>query len=224
MTKDREDNVFKAGRDEHPSYGTVSISRVTATPSVHLFDSPFKHSNFITLTIDRAYKKRSKLASDLICEGDEVVKIMMSEAQFSRMVSTQNYHGGTPCTIARIEGADLPDCPKDGTKQNFQEEMIEKFEKVGKRTQELSAMLETFLKKPRLNVREKKVLKDAMRDVTGTINDGLPFLREVFAEYMDKIVQDAKSEIDLYASQTVKKIGLGEMAKNIPQLEEGTND
>jgi hypothetical protein len=46
--------------ERHPSFGLVSICRVQSTGRA-LFESPFRHQHFITLSISKATRRRTDL-------------------------------------------------------------------------------------------------------------------------------------------------------------------
>jgi len=40
-------------REKHPSFGTIQLSRMTATPGVPLFNSPMRHGRYVRITEGR---------------------------------------------------------------------------------------------------------------------------------------------------------------------------
>jgi hypothetical protein len=86
----------------HPSFGLVSISRVSG--SRRLFESPFEHQHYITLSISRADRSRTDLHYNHIMPCGEIVEVAMSEVQFAQMVTSLNMGVGTPCTISHLDG------------------------------------------------------------------------------------------------------------------------
>lgn len=214
------DPIFKEGEDKHPSFGLVSLGRAQCSGGgMALFDSPFRHQHVITLSVSQAYRKRTHLHSDFISSNEELIEIVMSEAQFARMVTSPNSGVGTPCTISHVHGKKVPECPADRTKQTFQEETIEEFRKAAERARRLEELVERLMKKDRLNAEEKKAIKDAAFEARRVLDDHLPFLHQQFVESMDKIVQQAKTEIEAHINAVVTKVGIQGLREQLPRLE-----
>jgi hypothetical protein len=103
---------------EHPSYGLVHISRVSSgTSATRLFGSPLAHHyGTIRISIGSA-KWLHGLHHDRYFGSNrgEHVEIEMSAAQFADMITSLNIGGGTPCTIRRLAGAEVPSPPDYAT-------------------------------------------------------------------------------------------------------------
>lgn len=97
MRKVSEPVAEDDGTETHPAFGFIHASRVSSNPGAVLFDSDIKHVHFVTLTIQRATRKR-ELNRDWLFGRQELIEVAMSEAQWASFVSSMNT-SGVPCTI-----------------------------------------------------------------------------------------------------------------------------
>lgn len=205
---------------KHPSFGLVQLSRVQqGTRGRALFDSPFRHNHYITMRVHRATKSRTGLHTDHIMPAEMLVEIALSEAQFARMVTSPNMGLGTPCTILWA-GEPQPECPADETKKTFIRETEEEFAALTERMRVLEKMVGDMTKKERMNAADKEALRSAAFEARRVLDDHLPFLQKEFTSAMDKIVQQAKTEVEAHVSLVAQRVGLENVKReDLPMLE-----
>lgn len=194
--------------ERHPSYGLVSISRVSSTGRT-LFESPFRHQHFITLSILRASRKRTDLHDTLIMSEEELIEISMSEVQFAAMITTMNVGQGVPCTISHLDGKIVPQPPEDKTKETFEKEGAEHFVDLAKMAEELEVL--TSKKAGDVKAPERERMKFLALKLQQGLTSSREFFQEQFQRTMDKVVGVAKAEIQAHAHSVVTKMGLEAM-------------
>lgn len=195
---------FVGGEEKDPSFGLVSISRVSGMR--RLFESPFEHQNFVTLSIKRAYRTRTDLHSNYIGDGGELIEIAMSETQFAAMVTSLNMGVGTPCTIAHYEGKIIPEPRPDQTKQTFAHEAREHFTDLAKMAAELEKLTETPAKDVKAPQRER--MNFLALKIHQAVTSSMDFFHERFQESMDKVVMVAQGEVQAHVLSVIQKAGL----------------
>jgi hypothetical protein len=199
----------------HPSYGVVCISRTTGGPGArNLFGSPLAHHyGTIRLTIGAA-----KWIHDLHHDRyqgtslrGEHIEIEMSAAQFADMITSLNMGSGTPCTIRRLTGVNVPpppDLPTEAEhiRDNF-EGSLDKYRAKArtyrKKIEELTAKLSTKAKE------EIRIALDVIED---QLSSNVPFVVKQFQEATTRITTSAKAEVDAFVTGVVRAAGLEAIA------------
>jgi hypothetical protein len=200
--------------EEHPSYATVRIGRVSG--HTQLFMSPFKHQHYMTLSIHRATKHRSLANDRTFSEMRDVVEVSMSEAQWARLVSSVGNGEGTPCTISRIGGEILPECPEQVEVEKFHEDTKRYMEKSAESLNDAINMAETLMGKPSVTKAERKELLGRLTAAKAHLTSGLPFVATQLRERMEHIVSDGKTEIEAFFQRQVQKLGLNRLQATPP--------
>lgn len=190
--------------ETHPSFALVAISRVSGKS--RLFDSPFEHQHYITLSIKRADRTRTDLHTDHIMGRDELIEVAMSEVQFAHMVTSLNMGQGTPCTITRHEGKLIKGPDPDQTKQHFAHEARQHFTDLAKHTEELEKLVN--LPQKDIKVEQRERMKSLAMKIHQELTCNMDFFHEMFQETMEKVVNVAKGEIQAHLLNVVQKAGL----------------
>lgn len=201
--------------EKDPSFGLVSISRVSGQR--RLFDSPFEHQHFITLSIKRAYRSRTDLHSDYIGEEAELIEVAMSEVQFAAMVTSLNMGVGTPCTIARWDGKVVKEPKPDQTKKTFEKEGKEHWADLAKMAAELEKLTERAPSTLKAADRERMAFL-ALKLHQG-LTDSAEFFHEQFQKSMDKVVTVAKGEVQAHVLNVIHKAGMKALEGGKPGAE-----
>jgi hypothetical protein len=208
--------------EQHPSYGLLSISRVQSTGR-RLFESPFRHQHFITLSITRAARKRTDLLDNQVMPGEEIVEVAMSEVQFASAITALNVGFGTPCTIHHLNGKSVEEPRADQTKQTFEKEGEEHFTDLAAMAKELEGLT-------RLKASDVKApLRDRMNFLALKLHQGLTcnreFFHKQFQETMDRVTAAAKAEIQAHCANVVRQAGLKALSSGeMPFLIESGTD
>jgi len=190
--------------EKDPCFGVVAISRVQGRR--RLFDSPFEHQHFVTLSIKRAYRSRTDLHMDYIGAGEELIEIAMSEVQFASMVTSLNMGVGTPCTIAHFEGKILKEPKPDQTKKTFEKEGKEHWADLAKMAAELEKLTE--LPASSLKAPQRERMNFLALKIHQGLTDSAEFFHEQFQKSMDKVVAVAQGEVQAHILSVVQKAGM----------------
>jgi hypothetical protein len=206
---------------EHPSYGLVHISRVTTgTGAMRLFGSPLAtHYGTIRISVGSA-KWIHGLHHDRYYGGltGEHIEIEMSAAQFADMITSLNIGGGTPCTIRRLGGTQVPNPPDYATeaehiRDNFEGSLDKYRAKARTYRKKIEELTSKLSEKARTEIR---IALDVIEDQLGS---NVPFVVKQFQEATTKITTAAKAEVDAFVSHVVRAAGLDAIAKGrLPSL------
>jgi hypothetical protein len=197
-------------KTKHESFGVVQLSRVSGNHT--LFGSSVDHHAFITLTICEAEHVRSSLHYDRITAGKELIQIAMSQVQLSEMLFNMNCGEGTPCTLQRVvvDGEyKSMEPPPPMTKQSaYQEEFAKKLKDLAGSMREVVAAAKALEAKATASKGERHELSHKAEMALQEFECNLPFIGKMFDEKVEKVVTEAKGEIEAYAGHVVQQTGL----------------
>ena len=197
--------IHKVNKKEtHPSFGLVLASRVTG--SRRLFDTPFEHQHFITLSIRKAARERTDLNSDYIHDEGEIIEIALSEVQFAHMITSMNMGSGTSCTIAHLDGKIIDEPGKDHTRETWGREAREHFTDLAKMAEELERL--TNLPAKDVKAPQKERMRFLALKIHQAVTSSSDFFHEQFQRSMDKVVGAAKGEIQSYLLNVIQQTGI----------------
>lgn len=217
MSKEKE--IIK-----HPSYGLIRFSRVNGRSN--FYGSELEQDNYITLTITGSYLERN-LVNERFCEKhrDNKISLRMTAGQFSELITSLNIGSGVPCTLEyingeKVENLEKVESRKEFVHRKFKEEMLT-FSNTIKKNQ-LEAI--EIVKKKTLSKADVLKLKNNLEYLTTEIDSNIPFFLKCFQEDMEKVVNEAKLEVENTLLHKVNTLGL--QALDVQQLslkENGTN-
>ncbi len=203
----------------HPSYGTITLSRVTSSHGMNLFGSSIKHNSCIALRINRAELIRDYNA-DRAYGNDQIIEIRMSPVQFAEFVMSAGIGEGTPCTISWLKDEGMIPPPiGESKREQFVNEFAEDVVKVGKRLDAVMAKLDTMVEQPSVSKAERKELREMVRMARQDIVSNMPFVARQFNEQMDKTVHEAKGEVEAFVSGVIQRSGLDAIKRGQISLE-----
>ena len=196
----------------HPAYGMVRVGRISGGNG-KFFGSHIRCNNFIRITV-----KRGSVSNDLgrnwFFGCGELIEIDLTPSQFTEMITTSN-GSGVPCTIASFNGKRVEEIPDDEKTEAqkaynyFEQSMKGFFEKL----ETYEAQTEEILNKKTIGKADKAILKDQLRVMRQEVTQNMPFYVSQFERATQKIVTDAKCEVDSFTNHIIQKMGLEAIAK-----------
>lgn len=212
-------------RVKHPSFGTIHFSRISGN-SGYLFGSEIQANNYIEMIVQEAENVR-RLDDDRVFPKRKVIcRVKMSPVQFSELITTLNYSTGVPCTIETIDDCDVEqiktgvESRKSFVNRKFKERMKEFAEGLKKSSEEAQAIID----KKNLSKQDQRDLSNILQQAIQEISRNIPFFSTCFQESMDKIVVDAKAEIDAGIQSMIVKSGLknllNQSSKHLLEIEQ----
>lgn len=215
--------------EKHESFGLLQISRQTSMGRVgsdyavgsNLYGSDILHNHLIALRIHRGERHRSLNRDSNQARVEGIIEVVMSEVQFAQAITSMNMGSGVPCTITRLLGEQMDDCPERTKMQEVHKEFKDKMSKIGRKITELAGDVETVLgEKGPLKAGDKKALANKMATLLQDIESNVPFMATQFSETMDSIVAEAKGEVEAYVTGTIQRAGLKAMSESGLELTE----
>ena len=193
----------------HPAFGNIQINRVQGHAS--LYDSPLHHGHFIALTISTASYRRDlyrrwHMPDEMVCE------VYLSASQFAEAITNMNTIG-IPCTLRHYrdnEGKFLSvqlDAP-DHDKQTHEQDVKDKVAGLVVKARAAKDQLEAALDGKTVKKGDLKELQETLYKLHQDLESNLPFVQRTFYEAMEKVEQQAKTEIVALADHVVYSRGL----------------
>ena len=195
-------------KDEHSSYGQISLSRVSVGGSgANLYGSSIKHGTVFSISIYESSKER-KFNEDRVYAGEELICVDLSAAQLTEFMTSPNIGFGVPCTIRRFNGEGREPCPEISQRQLIDDELKSNLEKIMKDSVQLINQATDLFGQKTFKKSEQNDLLDKLNRLRTELECNLPFVQKQFNESMDKTVKEAKSEIEAFFDSKVKQLGL----------------
>lgn len=202
-------------KETHPSFGMIGFSRVSLSgTSKRLFGSHLEgHHSAITMRVYHG-ERRHTLSSDWFGTDGmlPIVEVVMSPAQFAEAITTMNVGDGVPCTIDRTERDGKID-PVPDTHETEQKKVHDGFRKD---VEEMVAGLQsrrkeiaTALKKSPKKV--QKLVLGHVEKIFQEVEANMPFVLTQFEEAAEKVVAEAKAEVEAFTLNAVTKAGLASL-------------
>ena len=205
---------------KHESYGMVSVHRTHGGMS-NLFGSSIQHGNTIRLAINLAEVHR-KYNTDFYYPRDQIIEIELSPVQFSELITNMNTTG-VPCTIKKLQGKRMSECPSVNKKQEFENELVDDMKMISNRMAKLTKRTEEILnsKKAPTKAEKQEILREIDK-LHQEVASNLPFAYECFNEQMEKTVGEMKGEIDAFVTHQITSLGIEALKDkfNVKMLEE----
>lgn len=204
----------------HESFGMLRFSRIQGW-SGNLFGSDLQSQNYVMMELSNGCLHRDLSHEFYTDKGVPLVRVKMSANQFAELITSLNYGAGTPCTVEYFNGERVPQVETIETKRTahqrqFSEEMNER---SGKFDKDVSDILE-LLEKKSIGKADKERIISSLRSVQSTLRSSIPFYLKTFEENMDKVVLEAKTEIENAIQAKITNAGMEKLGLESPQLKE----
>lgn len=192
----------------HPSYGQVSFSRISTGGKVAFYGSDLSVDHYIELRIATSELIRS-LTNDRYRNIERIVELRMTPNQFSELITSMNMGTGVPCTLEFVNGKQvnklgLVESRKDYTHRQFQNRM----QQFAAKLSENRSIAKKLIAKKTLSKEDQKALEWQIDWIVQETSQNIPFFAECFQEQMDKVVLEAKTEVEAAILHKITTLGL----------------
>lgn len=190
--------------ERHPSFGQISVSRVSGT--THLYGSDFTHHHFVSLRVHRSEVRRHLSTDWPMADSRPLIEVDMSESQWASLLSSLNVGSGVQCTLRYVNGEKVPDPPPPPARgDQFAGEVVDHLDGARAALREL-----------RERVAAGKAGKESLRlidQAEAQINANKGYVERQFRRHMEGLLLRAKTEINAYAGSVMARVGLGRDAE-----------
>lgn len=215
-------NYLDSETFEHESFGQIRFSRVNGY--ANFYGSELPQQNYISLEISTS-KCEKTLTQEWYFPNQQVMRLRMSAGQFSELITSMNYGSGVPCTFERLNGKKVEEYPIDETRKEFVHRAFKD------RMKEFSNTLisnkekaREIISKKTLNKSDIETLSDMLGKIFQEVEMNIPYFTECFQETMDKVVEEAKIEVENAILHKVTIAGLEKLHEQNNLLGDGKSE
>lgn len=210
-------------KESHESYGMIGVNRKQSNGS-SLFGSSIEHHTVFSLTIRGAEKHRD-LNEDRYYGRDELIQVDMSANQFLELMTNMNVGFGVPCTLRRVGGKAIDDCPEVNQRKVFEREFEETVKESSKKLRNVIDKIGAMFAQKTIKKADQGEVIGMLRSLEMYMNSHISFMNSQFNEAMDKTVSECKSEVAAFVESKINAMGLGaladELRKRLPTIGAG---
>lgn len=184
----------------------IRIGRKSA-PGVELFGSKIENNTTIALTIKEG-ERDEEYGSERYWGGPIVVEVEMSQNQFAELITTPNVNDGVPCTIRRREGVSIPYPEGENPRVVSERYLQQTIMGIAKRLKGIQEMADKINGAKTVNKSDRAWLVKELGLLDQDLRSDMPFVKQVFEEEMDKVVAEAKADVDATITHAVHTLGI----------------
>lgn len=201
-------------QETHPTYGLMQISRCTGG-NQNFFGTGVKQQHYFELRLHEGAREVTEFGDERFSpKGGRIpfVSVKMTAHQFSELITTMNIGEGVPCTISTREYVSVGQCPSQTSPINS---VIDKAHEGVLRTEEqLSGYLDEVMKivsKDSVNKKDREEIKKLVSIINGRMKSNTDFYSKQIEEVGEKVITNAKTEIEAVITSKVFQFGLEEL-------------
>ena len=206
----KEIDIKKRENEEiynHPAFGMVGFYHTHGGKEV-LFGSSIEHNDTVVLELKHGYSSRG-LHNDYFYGKRTIARVEMSYSQFAELISSPNKDSGVPCTIRYTEKeGSIPAIASNVSKRKqFEEEFNACLSSAMESIQDqITRIQESISEKKNLGIKDRREIISQLQQAKYNIGANLDFCANQFDEQMDKTVQEAKGEVEVFFQNKIKSI------------------
>ena len=191
----------------HPSFGQISFSRIQGHEKFYGSELPQDH--YIEMNVHHSKIERNLNQDWFYNVGLPAITIRMTSGQFSEMITSLNRGTGTPCTIEMVDGRRIEKLPEfESRKEVHHKEFEKEMEQFAQRISKTQRSAKELVKKKTLSKDDIRQLEIQLDYMVMEIVSNIPFFAKQFQEMMDKVVFEAKTEVENAIQHKINVLGL----------------
>lgn len=193
----------------HPSYGMIRFSRISGRPP-YFFGSELPQDHYIELTIEGGELQRDLSNDWYHSDHRRIIECRMTANQFSELITSLNIGCGVPCTLQYVDDkAILQENSKAETKKEYTHRSFkERMKEFSGRFRGFQDKVKEITKKQVIAKKDKEEINNVVESLFTELNRNIPFFLECFQKHMDKVVVEAKMEVENTIMHKVTMLGL----------------
>ncbi len=205
------------GITKHPAYGMIVASRVSG--SADLFGSSVSTDGMVMITIREADMHHSH-GHDTPMANKVVTEIYLTEAQWVGLISRMAIGSGVPCTFRqKREGPALPVPqipPQPSAAERLRRRAQDMLDKSQAKLDEAFAEAKAELAASGLSKAKQAAILSPMSRMNDHGQANRSYQTEVLRENTEKLVTEAKVELQAHASSVVTALGIQQLQQGGP--------
>lgn len=192
----------------HPSYGIIKVSNVTSGRDANSFyGSEVGVSNYIEITLSEC-ETDQHLGQSWYHGRGAVSRIKMTPVQYAEMIANPNSEG-IPCTILYTARDGYITYKPHSTQVEYTKQKLDDATSnlSGKLSQRKEKAKEILTRKGALKDQDKKDLIDLITGMDRDISSTIPFYEGCLEEHLERMVMEAKTEVESFVASAYTKLG-----------------
>jgi len=200
------------GHYRHPAYGQISLTTERGHIGA-LYGTDLNHSSAVLITISRSKLDQSN-GADYRYEDGAIMRFNMSRSQFAQFITSSGEGGGTPITLeyAPPKSAGVERVPRIAPIESKAAVLRREIEDSAKRDIEKIRKdvdaLKTLIDSGKVGIKDARAIVKSLQCHVENLPTNLQYSVQRGEEALAKATHAAKMEIEGYASQTVKRLGM----------------
>lgn len=144
------------------------------------------------------------------------MEIYFTPAQFAELLTSMGVGQGTPCTLTSILGISLDPPPKRSVEsKRIRDSFDGKVRGVLSTFKDKAKQVSSLLEKKNLTLSDKKQIEETMAYAIREIEANIPYMLSSFQESTQKVITQAKIEVDAFVALGLHKMGLDAFEKKM---------
>lgn len=209
--------IDAASAQSHPSFGAISLGRISSSGAHPMYGSSVKHRNTIRLTVSHSECKRM-LSGDWYSPRGKIVEVEMTQNQWAELVSSVGLGAGVPCTIKWLDGP-VEEPPFQSKVGQFQAEFQEKMDGAFASASEAIEKAEGLLEKKSVTKANREELLRLLHSIQAAVKSNAPFVYKQFNEQMEKTTTEVKGELEAWQLNRVVELAAMGLANEAASIE-----
>lgn len=208
-------------KESHDSYAVISLTKTKVNTA--LFGSKVENQNAIRIEICKAkvYNDSNYVEEKIFRTTDTIVEVLLSQLQFSELITSMNHQSGVPCTVIQIDNKRIENPPIIKTvKEKGDEYLKERLDKFQQNIISTQAKIDEILNKSgNLTKSDKEEIKSFTNWIKRETLSNIPFYQTIVKEYVEEAVLEAKLDFEAHTNNVVHNLGLQALAKQMESNE-----
>jgi hypothetical protein len=214
--------VLNSETYEHESFGQIRFSRVNGY--ANFYGSELPQQNYICLEISTSKCEKS-LTQEWYFPQQKIMRLRMSAGQFSELITSMNYGSGVPCTFERLNGKVVEEYTNEEPRKEFVHRVFrEKMQKFSETLNEKKVKAKEIIQKKNFNKSDVETLSNMLSSIFMEVEMNIPYFTECFQETMDKVVSEAKIEVENAILHKITLAGLEKLHEENNLLGNGKSE
>lgn len=192
----------------NPAHIQISFARISSSDNHQFYGSDIEANSYIKLTISESSQER-RLGGDNYYGGKTILHAVMTNLQFSELITTLNIGSGTPATLTYLNTDHLPqgriELPSIVNKAKIiNEEIKQEMDKAEENLDELQAEIEGL----RISQVKKQNLISKLNHSRASILKRVQFNIDRAREEIGRMTVDAKATLESFYTGLCMKLGV----------------
>jgi len=194
-------------QNSHPSFGQISISRIQGNNK--FYGSELPQSHYIEINIHQSKTERNLNQDWFYTTGVPKITVRMTSGQFSELITSMNIGSGSCCTIEYLDGKKIDPLPEFNSRKEIHHNEFQKEMKIfAEKINATKIKAKELVKKKTLSKDDIRQLEIALDYMTMEIESNIPFFAKQFQRMTDKVVLEAKQEVENAIQHKINVLGL----------------